>query len=126
MWDNLFMKKLLFAILQIFIFSSCGKLQNSNTSDASLYGSAISGTSNFQSARTILSNKCFSCHANWSAYTETQYVSAGLVVAGSTTGSTLYTRIRGNDTGTAGDMPISGANLTTDEVTTMKTWIQGI
>jgi uncharacterized membrane protein len=120
------MKAVHFLFFQILILSSCGKLQNSNTSDANLYGTTVSGTSNFQNARTILSNKCFSCHANWSGYSETQFVTSGYVVSGSTTESILYTRIRGNDTGTAGDMPVSGSNLTTDEIATMKAWIQGI
>lgn len=119
------MKKFAY-LLSILALSSCGRLQNSNSNDANVYGSSVAGSVNFVSARTILSNKCFSCHAGWSAYTESQYVSVGLVVAGSTTNSSLYNRIRGNDTGKAGDMPVSGSNLTSEELKTMKTWIQGI
>jgi uncharacterized membrane protein len=119
------MKKWFF-FFSILALSSCGRLQNSNSNDANIYGSSVAGSANFVSARLILSNKCFSCHASWSSYTETQYVGLGLVVAGSTTSSSLYNRIRGNDTGQAGDMPVTGSNLTSEELKTMKTWIQGI
>lgn len=112
-------------IFILFAASACGKLQNSSSSDANLYGSSVSGSTNFLQARAILANKCFSCHAEWSGYDEAQYVSTGRVSSGSPSNSSLYTRIRGNDTGTAGDMPLTGANLTTEEMTLIKTWISG-
>lgn len=109
-----------------FFVSGCGKLKNTNSNDALVYGSSVTGTSNFLNARGVMATKCFSCHSSWGNYSESDFISNGLVVARSTTGSSLYTRTRGNDTGIAGDMPVGGPNLSSTELTTIKTWINGI
>lgn len=116
--------------LLVLIFSSfnisCGKVRNSSSNDASIYGSSVTGSANFLEARTVLAASCFSCHSNWASYNENQFVSANLVRANSLLNSSLYTRIRGNDTGVAGDMPQSNPNLSNDDMAKIKQWIQGI
>ncbi len=116
---------LLFMNFLVFNFG-CGKVRNSSSNDASIYGSSVTGSANFLEARTVLAASCFSCHSNWANYNESQFVSANLVRANSLLNSSLYTRIRGNDTGIAGDMPQSNPNLSNDDMAKIKQWIQGI
>lgn len=119
------MKKTL-KIIFIMMLVSCGRSPyNSSTSDALKYGSTVTGSANFISARTVMLNNCFSCHGSWSAWNEAQFISNGRIVAASLDNSLLYTRIRGNTTSFAGDMPVS-ANLTSEDIVTIKTWILGI
>lgn len=94
--------------------------------DAGLYGSDVTGSTAFQTARTIMANQCFTCHGDWAAFAETDFVTSGRVVAGDPNGSLLYTKIRGNDSGTAGDMPLGKSDLTAEEIASIKSWIAGM
>ena len=111
----------LFFLLLIF---GCGKVKNSSSSDAA----SATGTEEFVSAATVLREKCATCHQHtaWSSYSETDFVSKKLVTKKSPANSELYTRIRGNDTGIAGDMPEGQSNLSQTEMTAIKTWINSI
>lgn len=101
---------------------NCGKVKNSSSSD----GGSIVGTAEFVSAREIIGSKCLSCHSTWSTYSSDDYVKKGLVFKGSPANSSLYTRIRGNDVGIAGDMPTGQPNLSLPEVKEIKNWINSL
>lgn len=108
----------------------CGKVYNSSTYDATTYGSAT-GSAQFLAAQAIIKENCASCHTRpshqaWAGLSEADYISQGLVKAGSLTGSMLYTKILGNSTGIAGNMPDGGTPLTADQLTTIETWILNI
>tara|TARA_B110001454_G_scaffold64823_1_gene62956 strand:- start:1143 stop:1562 length:420 start_codon:yes stop_codon:yes gene_type:complete len=118
-------KQIRFFILCLSISSillSCGKVKNSSSSD----GDSAVGTAEFVSARDIIGSKCLSCHSTWAAYSSDDFVKKGLVFKGSPANSTLYTRIRGNDVGVAGDMPTGQPNLSTSEIKEIKTWISSL
>ena len=105
------------------IASACGQVRNSSSYDDLIYGSSISGSAQFVTMKTVLATQCIKCHAAWKDYTENDFVKNGLVIRGSASGSTLYTRIRGNDTGIAGDMPTANPNLSPDDMGKIKAWI---
>ena len=105
---------------------SCGRNPyNSSTSDALKYGSTVSGSSQFLAARVVMLNSCFACHGSWSAWSESEFISNGRVVSRSLTDSILYTRIRGNSTQYAGDMPQNGS-LSSEDIVAIKNWILGM
>jgi|GEM_PF-1388974 len=114
-----------FALLALsLVVVSCGPVYNNSSLDQIKYGSPVSGSANFQEARLVLLNRCTSCHGAWASWNEADFVSQGKIEARSPNTSILYTRTRGNDSGVAGDMPLSGSNPTTQEVATIKNWIQ--
>lgn len=115
----------LFVCIFVFLLG-CGKVRNSSSQDAAIYGASVSGSATFLQARTVMASQCFSCHSNWSSFSENQFLTSSLVRAGNLSGSSLYTRIRGNDTGQTGDMPQSNPNLSSDDLNSIKQWIQGI
>ncbi|MBL7545376.1 MAG: hypothetical protein JNL11_16270 [Bdellovibrionaceae bacterium] len=100
----------------------CGKVKNSSSSD----GGSIVGTAEFVSAMEIVQSKCLSCHNTWATYSSDDYVKKGLVFKGSPANSSLYTRIRGNDVGQAGDMPPGQPTLTYTEIKEIKAWINSL
>lgn len=104
------------------VIFGCGKVKNSSSAD----GGAVVGTSEFISAIDVISSKCFSCHSSWSNYAAADYVKKGLVFKGSPANSTLYTRIRGNAAGVAGDMPPGQPNLSIGDIRTIKEWIESL
>ncbi len=119
------MKKMV-GVLIVLMIVGCGRNPyNSSTSDALKYGSSVTGSASFLAARAVMLNSCFACHGSWSAWTEAEFISNGRVVAGSLVDSLLYTRIRGNSTGIAGDMPQNGS-LSSEDIVIIKTWILGI
>jgi len=109
------------SILSLLIVN-CGKVKNSSSSD----GGSVVGTAEFVSAREIIASKCLSCHSAWSSYSSDDYVKKGLVFKGSPANSSLYTRIRGNDVGVAGDMPTGQPNLSLTEIKEIKAWISSL
>lgn len=112
-----------FIFLSISIFaSSCGKVLNSSSNDSAL----AQGTAEFVSAKQVLVAKCLSCHSNWSSYSESDFVTKGLVTKNSPVNSPLYTRIRGNDTPVNGDMPPGQPDIELSELSAIKTWISSI
>lgn len=98
---------------------SCGKVLNSSSNDAAL----AQGTAEFLSAKQVLYDKCMSCHSNWSSYSEADFINDHLITKYSPNTSTLYLKIKGNDSGQTGDMPPTGAALGYSELTAIKTWI---
>lgn len=115
------MRKLVLAFSAFFILS-CGKVKNSSSSD----GGSTVGTAEFVEAQGVISSKCLSCHSNWSSYTADDFVANGLVFKGSPANSTLYSRIRGNDVGTTGDMPSGQPSISRTELMSIKTWISSL
>lgn len=109
-------------IFFISVLTSCGKVNNSSTSDPAL---VVSGSSEFIAAKQVLAQNCITCHAHssWASYSEADFKSKGLFVRKSPTSSEIYIRIRGNDAGIAGDMPESGSNLSVADIQTIKSWI---
>lgn len=118
-------KRIGFYILFLSVSSSllsCGKVINSSSSD----GGSVVGTAEFVSAREIIGTKCLRCHTTWAAYSADDFVKNGKVFKGSPANSTLYTRIRGNDVGVAGDMPTGEPNLSLAEIKEIKAWINSL
>lgn len=115
-------RKIFFLVLLVMFFSSCGKVKNSSSADAASAG----GSEEFVAAKQVIADKCLSCHSAWTSYSEADYVTKRLVSKKSPNNSDLYTRIRGNDSGIAGDMPEGQPNISQTEMTTIKKWISGI
>lgn len=124
----------LFAIgtttLALLASMGCGKVYNSDTYDATTYGNST-GTPQFLAAKEIIVAKCASCHtrpshAAWAGTDEAGFISQGLIKAQDLAGSMLYTKIQGNRTGIAGNMPFGGTPLTDAELDTMEAWIMSI
>ncbi|HWU43635.1 MAG TPA: hypothetical protein VN132_09365 [Bdellovibrio sp.] len=105
---------------------ACAKVHNSSSLDKVIYGTQISGTPNFVAARSVLAANCFMCHAEWANYAESDYLSNFLITSRDPNSSTIYTAIRGNDSGTAGSMPQGNPDLSYDDIQLIKTWISGI
>lgn len=112
--------------LALIFLSSCGKVKNSSTSDLSLYGSGVSGSSVFLAARGVLATHCLECHADWANYSEADYTSKFLVVKSDPAGSPLYTKIRGNDAGIEGNMPENRPDLGYEDLKKIKDWITSL
>ncbi len=112
------------ATVAVVLLVGCGKVRNSSTNDPNVYGSGVTGSASFLSARGVLAINCMSCHANWSSYSEQDYRNKFLVVQGDPVNSLIYYRIRGNDVGIPGDMPDGGRpNLSTEDMKKIKDWI---
>ncbi|WP_413290796.1 hypothetical protein [Bdellovibrio sp. HCB337] len=108
----------------------CGKVYNSSSYDATTYG-VSTGSAQFLAAKEIIVAKCASCHtrpshAAWAGTSEEEYISQGLIKAQDLEGSVLYTKIQGNRTAIAGNMPFGGTPLTDAELDTMEAWINSI
>jgi hypothetical protein len=112
----------------------CGKVYNSSSFDPSIYGTSGGGTTGsttFLAAKTIINENCATCHTHpshqaWAGMGEADFIAQGLVTPGSLTGSMIYTKIQGNRTGIAGNMPDGGTLLTGAQLDTMEAWITGI
>ena len=123
------MKKISGLLFLVLILSGCGQDYNSNYGDYGQYSpvegidsSTPEGT-RLLAAYKVMQAKCFQCH-QWSTYkTSAQWVSAGLVVAGNSSGSDVYTILKNN----GGNMPPDPiAQLSSEELSSIQTWIDGI
>ncbi|MBN8538245.1 MAG: hypothetical protein J0M15_14420 [Deltaproteobacteria bacterium] len=114
--------KIVLLLVFLVMLEGCGKVKNSSSSDVA----SASGTEAFVAAKQVVADKCLSCHSAWTSYSEADYISKNLVTKKNPTNSSIYNRIRGNDTGTAGDMPQSNPNLSQSEMQLIKTWINNI
>lgn len=108
----------------------CGKVYNSSSYDATIYGSA-DGSAEFLAAQVIITSKCANCHTRpshqaWAGMTEAEFISSGYIKAQDLAGSSLYTKILGNRTSIQGNMPTVGTPLTSAELDTMEAWIMSI
>lgn len=116
------MRNISLVVLLCGFLLSCGKVKNSSSGD----GGAVVGTAEFVSAMEVIQTKCLSCHSSWGAYKTDDFVKKGLVFKGSPANSALYTRIRGNDVGVAGDMPTGQPNISLVEMRAIKEWISSL
>ncbi len=84
----------------------------------------------FGNAYAIITVSCVSCHHHqtWANFSESDFVTGGLVTPGNADTSTLYQRLIGANVAgvAAGDMPKTGAPLTADQLLTISTWIDQI
>lgn len=123
------MKKILALTFTILMLTGCGQDYNSNYGDGGQYSpiegidSSTPDGTRLLAAYKVAQTKCFQCH-QWSTYkTSAQWVSAGLAVAGNSGGSEMYTILKNN----GGNMPPDPiAQLTTEELESIKTWIDGM
>lgn len=119
--------KILLSILTLYFVTGCGEVLNSNTFDESLYGvTPDSGSSEFLAARDIMVSKCFACHGAWAGYSDADFVTNNLVVAGVPASSSLYTSLINNEFGGDQDMPASGPALSSGERLLIRTWIENM
>lgn len=114
-----------------FALLSCGKIENSNSTDKFRYGeSSIQGTPQFVAAITVIQKKCTFCHdhAHWKPFTADEYINAGLVFPKSIDDSPLYYRNQNVTNGPGPhNMPINGnPALTPTEIDTLATWINSL
>lgn len=111
------------------MLSGCGQDYNSNYGDYGQYSpvegidSSTPEGARLLAAYKVMQTKCFQCH-QWSTYkTSAQWVSTGLVTAGNSSGSEIYTILKNN----GGNMPPDPiAQLTGEEVDSIKAWIDGL
>lgn len=103
----------------------CGPIYNTSYSDEEKYGKALVGTEAYRAAQAVIINKCAGCHGAWAGWLEADYITNRKVERRSPINSILYTRVNGNDTEIAGDMPPSGP-ITNEEVITIRNWILGM
>ena len=113
----------MFSVVLVAFLSSCVKVKNSSSGDFNLYGSGVSGSTNFLQARAVLATHCLSCHGEWSNFFEQDYKNSARVLAANPSGSTLYTKIRGNDAGVEGNMPENRPDLSYEDIKKIKDWI---
>lgn len=109
-------------------FSSCGRLNslNSFSSDAEVYDNSIS--TQFVAARQLMASKCAVCHrhSQFTSYSESEWVSVGLVVAGNPNASELFLRLKNNGIlGSEQDMP-PNSSLSTSEAQIIEDWIDSL
>jgi uncharacterized membrane protein len=126
---KIYLLRILISITLVSFFS-CGRVENSSSQDKAIYGGVVLGTDQFNAANVILRNKCTFCHthASWNAYTEADFIAAGLIVPQSIVDSKLYYRIEGTTLGGGPkNMPSAGnPTMTTDEITVVTAWINSI
>lgn len=97
---------------------------NSFSGDAANYGvqnPTLAVKDNFRSVQLIIKTNCASCHA-YGNYSEKDWVSNQLVVAGDPAASLLFQRLRGSGVAGAQNMP-QGGQLSNADISTIKTWI---
>lgn len=107
------------------ILTSCADVYNSSTPDELIYGSSVVGGAKFQTARLGLLNKCSRCHAFYGTWSESQFLTDSKygIVSTNPSQSPLYCHSRGNDSCGPGDMPLSGSDMTDEELAKIKDWI---
>ncbi|MBU6375892.1 MAG: hypothetical protein KGQ59_07855 [Bdellovibrionales bacterium] len=128
------MKRLMILIVSALALfgASCGKLNTMNS--VSNDGSSSSGSPQFQAFKAFVASKCANCHdhARFAGYSEEEWVSVGLVVAGSPNASLFLKRMQNNglspaDQGTAtANMPTQGGPSSDAEVAIVRAWITSL
>lgn len=118
-------------LVVLLAFFSCGRIENSNSTDKFRFGdSSIQGSTQFVAAATVIQNKCTFCHdhAHWKPFTSDDYVNAGLAVPNSIDDSPIFYRNQ-NASVNAGphNMPINGnPALTPAELDLVAAWINSL
>jgi cytochrome c553 len=125
-------------ILSVFIFLSSGALfsgclvqtDNSVNGDASIFSNPPSGsTQAFANVSAILKKNCVPCHASdIVSFSEQQLLAQGYVVAKDPDASMLYARLTGSNAGGSFQetMPQGGPPLSSDDLATIRNWIDQI
>ncbi len=97
---------------------------NANTTDAIISFQVMTPLT----ARQVMSNFCVSCHAPFETFTDADFQSQGLVVAGNPTNSALIRRLRHSGINTANmPSPVDGSlwnAFTLTNFQTISTWVQ--
>jgi hypothetical protein len=102
----------------------CGQDYNSNSNDGELNTTISCPTdANLCTAYAVIkANHCFECHS-WSGYlTDAAWKSAGLVQAGNPSSSLLILQLKNS----GGTMPENYSPLSSSDLQSLKTWIQGM
>jgi hypothetical protein len=122
---NIFSLLLPLLAFSLIFNSGCAEVYNSSSTDKLIYGSSVAGGSKFQIARIGLLNKCSRCHSFYGTWTESQFFTDSKygVSRANPSQSPIYCHSRGNDTCGPGDMPLSGSDLTDEELSKIKDWI---
>jgi hypothetical protein len=121
--------KIASVILLLLMASSCGKIENSSSTDNILYGEFTdTGSPDFLTAKAAIRANCLQCHAVWKNYLEQDFIDAGLVVRGDPANSKLYYR---NLLATEGpgphNMPASGyPPIAPADLSAMHNWISAL
>ena len=121
----------LFIFVSALLLAGCGQTFNSNTSDSGLIpllACTEAGTAagdRFCAAQAVIQEKCINCHSGyhdqWAAYTNDQaWKTSGRVVAGSTAGSTLITRLKNQ----GGNMPADSPQISDVNYQSLIEWVQ--
>ena len=109
---------------------SCGKIENSNSTDNFRFGeTTIQGTPQFVAAMTVVQKKCTFCHdhAHWKGFNEEQFLTSGLVTPQSLEDSPIYYRNLNASGPSPQNMPINGnPALTTAELDAVITWVNSL
>jgi hypothetical protein len=117
------------AVLFLLVVSSCGKIENSSSTDDILYGDFVdTGSPDFLTAKAAIRANCLQCHAVWKRYTEQDFIDNGLVVRGSAADSKLYYRnLLATDGAGPHNMPASGyPPISPGDLAAMKAWITAL
>ena len=117
-----------FFFILLIAFSGCGQTFNSNTNDSGLValGACDAGNSvEYCAAEAIIQDCCINCHSGyhdqWSSFrNDAAWKASGRVVAGSTAGSTLITRLKNQ----GGNMPEDNPQIADAEYQTLIEWVQ--
>ena len=120
-----------FFICLLMLLTSCGQTYNSNSSDTGLVALGAcseAGTAagdRYCAAEAINQNRCINCHSGyhdqWASYTnDAAWKTSGRVVAGSTAGSTMITRLKNQ----GGNMPTDNPQIPDAEYQTLLEWVQ--
>jgi hypothetical protein len=120
----LILKRLAILAIGALTLVQCGQNYNSNSNDGGGdIGIDCTANARLCAAYTaIQSNHCFECHG-WSSYkTDAAWEGAGLVVAGSTAGSQLITKLKNS----GGDMPQNYGAISNDDYSALVSWIQNL
>jgi hypothetical protein len=120
--------KFLFASLILILFS-CGKVENSSSTDRYIYSPSVTNRSpEFEAAVKILEKKCAQCHQEWLSMPENQFVTSGLIVGGDGLNSLLYGRnLRALGGPGIKNMPNDGSPaLTLTELNALVGWINTV
>lgn len=109
------------------LFISCGQSTNSNTYDEFLDFAIDPSNVNLVQAFSVINQKCLNCHTGyhnaWKGFnTDELWIASGVVTPQSASSSALMLKLK-ND---GGNMPLGGANLTSDEYDALKNWIEAL
>lgn len=118
-------------ILLLLLLISCGQDYNSNSFDEEKYNTKIETTSpeglRFYNAYNVISTKCVSCHTSYhnsyaSYKTSQHWLDSGLITANDFDNSFLILKLKNY----GGSMPQGGAELSSDQITYLRDWIEGL